>query len=242
MSDVPEPLALSIVIPAFNEEDNIEVVIRESVEVLSNLTPTWDIVVVDDVSTDATPEILDRLAQEIPQLTVIRNEENIGCHPSTLVGWPLCQGEYRYFIPSDRQIPPGEIMKFVNKAREGCDVVYSWRVKRADPLHRRILGRTYNLILRTLFGITVHDADSSSLLTRRAVESILPRLQLSSALLTTEILLEARRQGLKIGEVVIEHRPRIAGVARGFTWTEFCRMPLNFLNMLWWFWQQKLKR
>lgn len=233
--------SLSIVIPAYNEDENIEAVVRESLDVLQGMTDTFDIVVVDDCSTDATWPKLQALAQSIPQLNIIRNEANMGCHPSSLVGYRAATGEYRYFIPADRQIPAAEITKFLEKAREGCDIVYSWRQKRADPPHRLWISGFYNILLRLFFGIRVHDVDSSELLTRRAVEMILPKIRSDSAFITVEMLLEAQRQGLNIGEVIIEHRPRVAGVARGLNFKDISKVPMNFLKMLLWFWQQKLR-
>lgn len=232
---------LSIVIPSYNEEDNIEPVVQESLEVLQNLTSRFEIVVVDDHSSDGSWEKLQALAEKIPQLKIIRNEVNIGCHPSSLVGYWAAEGDYRYFIPADRQIPAAEITKFLEKAKSGCDIVYSWRQRRADPPHRLWVSGFYNILLRLFFGIRVHDVDSSELLTKKAVERILPKVRSDSAFITVEMLLEAQRQNLRIGEVIIEHRPRTAGVARGLNFKDISKVPMNFFNMLIWFWQQKLK-
>jgi glycosyltransferase involved in cell wall biosynthesis len=230
---------LSIIIPAFNEEENLEAVVRESLAVLQGLTDRFEIVVVDDCSADSSWEKLQLLAQEIPQLKPIRNAVNLGCHPSSLVGYRAAQGEYLYFIPADRQIPAAEITKFLAKAKEGCDLVYSWRQKRADPPHRLWVSGFYNLLLRFFFGIWVHDVDSSELLTRRAVETILPRIHSDSAFITVEMLLEAQKHGLKIGEVIIDHRPRVAGVARGLNFKDISKVPASFLKVLLWFWGRK---
>ena len=240
--DAAQDEYLSIVIPAFNESDNLAAVVQESLDVLQGLTQRFEIIVVDDCSTDDSWDKLQALAQEIPQLRPIRNEKNLGCHPSSLIGYQAAQGEYLYFSPADRQIPAAEISKFVAKAKTGCDVVYSWRQKRADPPHRLWISGCYNMLLRLFFGIRVHDVDSSELLTRRAVESLLPKVRSDSAFITVELLMEASRQGLAIGEVVIEHRPRVAGVARGINLHDLSKVPVQFLGMLWWFWQQRHKR
>lgn len=232
---------LSIIIPAYNEEDNIKVVVQESLETLQSLTDRFDIVVVDDASTDQTWPILQQLAREIPQLKIIRNSKNRGCHASTLVAYQAAEGDYQYFIPADRQIPAAEITKFLEKAKAGHDVVYSWRTHRADPPHRLWVSGFYNIMLRLLFGIRVHDVDSSELLTRKAVEQILPCIRSDSAFITVEILLETHRQGLGIGEVIIDHRPRVAGKARGLSFAEVSRVPMNFFRTLFWFWGQKFK-
>lgn len=230
---------LSIIIPAYNEEENLEAVVWESHGVLHNLTPRFEIIVVDDCSTDSSWEKLQTLSTRIPELRAIRNSVNIGCHPSSLAGYRAAQGDYRYFIPADRQIPAAEITRFLAKAKEGYDIVYSWRQQRADPPHRLWVSGFYNLLLRLFFGIRVHDVDSSELLTRRAVEQLLPQIHSDSAFITVEILLEAQRQGLRTGEVIIEHRPRVAGVARGLNLKDISRVPGDFLRILLWFWQQK---
>lgn len=232
---------LSIVIPSYNEEENLDAVVQESLNVLQGLTNRFEIIVVDDCSTDGSWQKLQALAQTIPELRPIRNEKNLGCHPSSLVGYQAAQGDFRYFIPADRQIPAAEITKFVAKAKEGCDVVYSWRQKRADPPHRLWISGCYNLLLRLFFGIRVHDVDSSELLTRKAVENILPKVRSDSAFITVEMLMEASRQGLGIGEVIIDHRPRVAGVARGINLHDLSKVPVQFLGMLWWFWKQRCK-
>lgn len=232
---------LSIVIPSYNEEDNLDAVVQESLDVLQGLTDRFEIIVVDDCSTDHSWQKLQSLSEKIPQLRPIRNEKNMGCHPSSLVGYQAAQGDYRYFIPADRQIPAAEITKFVAKAKAGCDIVYSWRQKRADPPHRLWISGFYNLLLRLFFGIRVHDVDSSELLTKRAVESVLPNIRSDSAFITVEMLMEANRQGLGIGEVVIEHRPRVAGVARGINLHDLSKVPVQFVKMLLWFWQKKFQ-
>jgi glycosyltransferase involved in cell wall biosynthesis len=232
---------LSIVIPSYNEEENLEAVVQESLNVLQSLTQRFEIIVVDDCSTDNSWQKLQHLSEKIPQLRPIRNEKNMGCHPSSLVGYQAAQGDYRYFIPADRQIPAAEITKFVAQAKSGCDIVYSWRQRRADPPHRLWISGCYNLLLRIFFGIRVHDVDSSELLTKRAVETILPKIRCDSAFITVEMLMEASRQGLGIGEVIIEHRPRVAGVARGINLHDLSKVPVQFLRMLLWFWKQRFQ-
>lgn len=230
---------LSIVIPAYNEEGNIEACVRESLAVLQPLGGAIDVVAVDDGSLDQTPQILDRLAKELPQLTVVHNNPNIGCHPSSLVGFKAAKGDYILFIPGDRQIPAEEFPKFLAKAKEGCDVVYSWRVNRADPLHRLWISGLYNIMMRVFFGVSVHDVDSSSMLTKKAVETLLPSIRSDSAFISVEILIAAAKHGLKIGEVEIAHRPRTSGVPKGVNPKDLCYVPLDFLSMLIWFWRQK---
>jgi glycosyltransferase involved in cell wall biosynthesis len=231
---------LSIVIPAYNEEANLRGVIAECLDTLRELTDRYEIIIVDDCSTDGSWPLLQELSRDIPELRPIRNPVNLGCHPASRVGYLAAEGDYRYFIPADRQIPAAEITRFLELAKAGCEVVYSWRQKRADPLHRLWISGFYNLLLRLFFRIRIHDVDSAELLTRHAVERLMPNISAESAFMTVELLLEAQRQNLAIGEVVISHRPRTAGIARGLNFKDIARVPADFLRVLWWFWHQKL--
>jgi glycosyltransferase involved in cell wall biosynthesis len=242
LSAVTDEDFLSIIIPAYNEIDNLEAVIQESINTLQTLTSRFEVIVVDDCSTDASWDFLQTRASKTPALHVIRNPKNIGCHPSSLVGFQAAQGDYRFFIPADRQIPAVEITKFLAQAKTGCDLVYSWRQHRADPPHRLWISGFYNLMLRFFFGIRVHDVDSAELLTRKAVDEIVPKLRSDSVFLTVEMLLETQRQGLSIGEVIIDHRPRVAGIARGLNVKDLSKAPIHFCKILWWFWQEKRKQ
>lgn len=231
--------SLSIVIPAYNEAENLPAIIKESFAALDKLSGLVDVVVIDDASNDESPEVLLALQRRYANLRVYRNLKNQGCHPSTLVGWPLADGDYRLFIPADGQIPPVELEKFLLKAIQGYDVIYSWRTERQDPWFRLLLNRCYNAIIHFFLKLPVHDVNSAALLSQDAVEMILPHISSDSAFITVEILLEAQRQGLKIAEVPIEHRPRVNGVARGINLKDLCFVPLNFTRMLFWcFWQQ----
>lgn len=240
LSPGEKPVFLSVIIPAYNEESNLEAVIQECLDVLPGLVPDFEIIVVDDCSTDGSWPLLQRLADEWPMLRPVRNAVNIGCHPASRVGYLAARGDYCYFIPADRQIPVAEVSHFLAKAQAGCDVVYSWRKQRADEPHRILISGFYNVLLRLFFQLRLHDVDSAELLTRRAVESILPNIRGESVFMTVEILLEAQRRHLPIGEVVIAHRPRVAGVARGLNLKDLSRVPGEFLRVLFWFWRQKM--
>ena len=226
---------VSVIVPAYNEAESLPTFLAEVRGVLSKSQYTWELLVLDDASQDETPTVLSELAPELPELRVIRNLQNLGCHPSTLVGFTEANGEYRVFVPGDGQIPASEIVVMLEAAQtQQVDVLYTWRVPRADPMHRRFIGWTYNQILKLFWRIGIHDADSASLLTSKAAESIVPKLNAHSALLTTEILLVARSLELPIGECQIKHRPRSAGVAKGMNFRDFSRLPGDMLKLLQW--------
>jgi glycosyltransferase involved in cell wall biosynthesis len=226
------PLSLSVVMPAFNEELNIDFMLAESVATLSALTDDWEIVVVDDASSDGTAERTRRFADTLPpeRLRLLRNARNRGCHPSELRGLLAARGEYRLFICSDRQILPREIHRFLPPLQAGADLVYSWRWPRVDPPHRRLIGRLYNVVERVVLGVDLHDSHSAMMVRRRAIEAVGSTISSDSALIPIELAVRARARGLRIEEVKIEHHPRIHGRATGINPKDVLKVPIDLLR------------
>jgi glycosyltransferase involved in cell wall biosynthesis len=228
-------MLVSVVIPAYNESATLPDFLAEVEQALASTGWSWEALVLDDASVDDTPAVLARLSSTMPQLRVIRNPHNLGCHPSTLIGFAQARGQLCVFVPGDGQIPASEIIVMVQAAQaQQVEVLYTWRVPRADPWHRRLIGWMYNQVLFACWRIGVHDADSASLLSRRAVQHIVPHLNAHSALLTTEILLVAQSQGLPLGECRIRHRPRTAGQAKGMNWRDLTRLPGDMMKLIQW--------
>jgi glycosyltransferase involved in cell wall biosynthesis len=223
---------ISLVIPAHNERDNLRPLISACAEALAPYEGAHEILMIDDGSADGSRELLAELARDEPRLRVIRHEpgQNIGCHPSELEGMRAARGERMLFLPADLQIHPRVLPAFIDAA-DSADVVASHRVSRADPLWRRGLARANNRLERALMGVNVHDAHSSMLLTRRAVEEVLPRVVSRSALIPAEILVRAKRAGLPIAEVDIEHHPRAAGRQTGAKPSEIVKVQLDLLRL-----------
>ena len=219
--------SVSIVMPAFNEEDNIEFMLAACVETLEELTEDWEIIVVDDASHDRTAQRAGGYAAPLPEgrVRVLRNPRNIGCHPSEILGLLAARGEYRLFISSDRQILPTELRKFLPAIRKGADLVYSWRLPRVDPLHRRLISKVYNLVERLMLGISLHDTHSAVLARRRVVEAVGPELVSHSAAIPAELAVRALAHGFRIDEVVIEHHPRTRGTPTGINLRDVMRVP-----------------
>lgn len=212
---------ISLVIPAFNERANIGPLVDQCLAALAAYRGSHEIILIDDGGSDGTGDRIRELAASVPEVRAVHHEpgRNIGCHPSELEGLKLARGELALFLPADLQILPSELPKFV-AAADGADIVASHRVARADPLWRRALSTANNLVERALIGVEVHDAHSSMLLNRRALDLVVPRVRSRSALIPAEILLRAREHGLSVSEVEIDHHPRAAGRQTGATLKE----------------------
>ena len=223
---------VTLVIPAFNERENLPPLVAACRAALDGYEGSHEIVLIDDGSTDGSSGLIDDLIRQLEILRPIRHPpgQNIGCHPSELEGLKVARGDVALFLPADLQIHPSVLPAFV-EASAGADVVASRRVLRADARWRRHLSAVNNRVERRLLGVDVHDAHSSMLLTRKAIDAVVPRIVSRSALIPAEILVRAARLGLSIGEIDVEHRPRTAGTQTGARLAEILAVQVDLLRL-----------
>jgi glycosyltransferase involved in cell wall biosynthesis len=225
------PGSLSLVLPAHNEAENIEVVVQRALEVLPVYTDDFEVIVVNDGSRDATPAIIDRLAQENPHVKPIHHQRNRGYGGALTSGFRASTGDYVMFMDADRQFDIadlGLLAPFVRK----FDIVAGFRMERNDPLHRRVFAEIFNVTVRILFGVHLRDIDCAFKIFRgdllRSIDLTAP-----GALINTEIQAKARRQGATLEQVGVHHYPRVAGEATGGSPKVILRAMGETLK-LWW--------
>jgi glycosyltransferase involved in cell wall biosynthesis len=225
-------LNISLVIPAYNEAENLTALVDACEDALQPYEGSHEILVIEDGSTDSGPALLTRLEQERPLLRSIRHERgrNIGCHPSELEGLKAARGDVALFLPADLQVHPSSLPRFLQGA-ERADVVASRRLARADNVFRRFLARANNVVERLVIGVDVHDAHSAMLVNRQALEEVVPLVRSRSALIPAELLYRAKQRGLRITEVDVEHFPRRAGRQTGAKFTEILKVQLDLLQL-----------
>lgn len=205
-------VSVSIVIPAYNEEETIESVVDLSFKVLKKTTPNHEVVVVDDASKDQTPEILKKLQEKYKKLRVIRNRKNLGIGKSLKVLYQAAEKEFLFLLPADNQARATELPKFLRKAKD-FDLVCGWAEKTGYPFHRKMLTYFYNLFLRVLLKTGVKNADSIKLIKSKILEVI--DLESNSGFVDAELITKARKHDFNITELPIKLYPRIAGKASG---------------------------
>ena len=203
------PRGLSIVLPAFNEEDNIQTAIERCFAVLNKLGGSHEVIVVIDGSTDRTAEICRRLADNNPRLKLIEFERNRGYGVALRTGFLSAKYGYVFYTDSDNQFDVSEL-KYLLPIIDSYDLVAGFRVYRYDRPLRLFLSWGYNLLIRFIFRIRLHDIDCSFKLFRREIFDHL-QLESSDFFIDTEIILKAKRLGYHINEVGIRHYPRMAG-------------------------------
>jgi polyisoprenyl-phosphate glycosyltransferase len=213
-------LFLSVAMGAFNEEASIEGVILKHVEMLQELqprVPRWEIVCVDDGSTDGTPQILDRLQSRLPELRVIRHQSNQGIAATQVHLYREVRGTHIYFTGSDGQWPPENLPRMLGFALAGADLVVGVRENRREVynLRRQFVSFAFNLLPQLLLGVKTGDAGSVKL--GRKELFTLPVVS-RSPFAEAERILQAHRSGYKVDFVPIRFHNRSGGKAKGVSW------------------------
>ena len=205
------PGRLSIVMPAFNEEEIITRSVEELADKVLARFDDGELIVVDDCSRDRTWEILLDLQQRIPALVPLRNPQNRGHGPSLLRGLRAARCQYIFTLDSDYQLPPDEFWKLFPAITEH-DIVTGLRHNRQDPPYRKVLSRTVNLTARWLFACNLQDLNIPfKLFHQEALKTILDELPENCLTPSIFIMLAASGMGFSVCQVPVHHLPRTTG-------------------------------
>jgi glycosyltransferase involved in cell wall biosynthesis len=208
------PPLLSIVIPAYDEEPNVEACYRELVDVLVPLGQPFEVLFVDDGSTDGTFAILARLAAADGRIRALRLRKNAGQTAALAAGFRAARGDVVVTLDADLQNDPRDIPTLLG-ALAGCDAVWGWRVDRQDPWTKRVASRTANAVRQHFTRDGVHDTGCPLKVFRRAA---LDRLILYRGMHRFLAAL-LRMEGFRVREVPVRHRPRHAGRSKYGNWS-----------------------
>ncbi len=230
--------SLSVIVPIYNEAGNVALLHQELVRVLTPLPHTWEIIFVDDGSTDATL----KKSQELRPLKLVALRKNYGQTAAFDAGFKNATGDIFVTMDGDLQNDPADIIKLLAKIEEGFDVVSGWRKNRKDTWSKKITSRVANQLRKFFFNDTIHDSGCALKAYRR---ECFEEVDLYGEMHRFIPAILAER-GFKITEVVVNHRPRIHGsskygnVIRGFKslvdmifvsfWTRYSARSLHILG------------
>ena len=213
MEPAPPSLSISIVLPAFNEEANIEQAVAEATSTAERLFEEHEVIVVDDGSSDGTAAVVRRLAADDPRVRLIGHGRNRGYGEALRTGFLASRLDYVFFTDADLQFDMDELEGFLPYAGT-VDVVAGYRVNRQDTAVRRAMGYGWNVLVRMLFYVPVRDIDCAfKLFDRRVLNEV--DIESVGAMVNTELMVKLGRRGASVVEVGVHHRPRRAGEARG---------------------------
>jgi 1,2-diacylglycerol 3-alpha-glucosyltransferase len=223
---------ISIILPAYNEEDNIAKAVEQAVHCVKALFQDWEVIVVNDGSQDKTGEIIDGLSEQNERVIALHHSSNQGYGAALKTGILQACQELIFFCDSDLQFHLSELVLALIWI-EQYDLVIGYRAKRQDPWHRRLNALGWKALVRLLLGLQARDIDCAFKLFRSAVFSAI-KIDAVGAMVNTDILVQAMRMGFKIKEVPVTHFPRLQGQQTGAN----IRVVLRAFKELFWLYRK----
>jgi glycosyltransferase involved in cell wall biosynthesis len=225
------PAGLSVFFPAYNDSGTIASMVIRSVKAASELTPDFEIIVVDDGSADSTAEIADELARTYPQVRAIHHPTNRDYGAALQTGFRSATKQLIFYTDGDAQYDPAEMSLLWARMTPDADLVNGYKISRADPLHRIIIGRIYHYIVSVLFGLKLRDVDCDFRLMRRSIFERI-NLEKTSGIICVEMMKKIQDAGFRIVEVPVHHYHRAFGRSEFFNFRRLFRTGRDLL-ILW---------
>jgi glycosyltransferase involved in cell wall biosynthesis len=213
---------VSVVVPARNEEATVGTFVERTAKAFAQLGRSWELLYVDDGSTDATAAVVEAAGAAEPRVRLVRQRRNLGLTEALNRGFREARGELIVFLPADLESDPEvDIPLLLGKLDEGYDVVAGWRQGRRDG--KRFASRAANFTCRLLFGLDVHDMNWIKAFRREVTDALALRSSWHRY-----ILVMAQSEGFRIGEVKVPYKPREQGRSK----FGFSRLPVSFLDVV----------
>ena len=220
-------MELSIVIPVYNEEENVEPLVQEIKSAVEQLGKGYEIVIVDDGSTDGTFEVLARLHEREAHLRVVRLKRNFGQTAALAAGLAHCEGKIIVTMDGDGQNDPADIPALLAELDKGNDLVTGWRFSRQDSfISRRLPSRIANRLISWTTQVKVHDYGC----TLKAMHSDVAKNLKLYGEMHRFIPAIAHERGARIAELKVHHRPRLRGTSK-YAVTRTLRVVLDLLTV-----------
>ncbi len=206
-------LSISVVLPAFNEADNIVASIQRATDVLEQRQADFEIIVVDDGSSDSTRRLVDAVSARDRRVRCLHHPRNRGYGAALRTGLLAGVKELVFFTDADLQFDLAEIDKLLDHAQQ-FDIIAGYRAQRRDPLPRKVNAWAWGQLVDVLFDLRVRDIDCAfKVFHRRVLEAI--DIRSVGAFVNSEILVRARASGFTVKQVPVTHYARIAGEQSG---------------------------
>jgi glycosyltransferase involved in cell wall biosynthesis len=214
----PAVEAISAFFPCYNDDVTIASMVNLAVKTLDRVGVDGEVIVINDGSTDSSASVLAELGAREPLLRTITHERNSGYGAVLLTGFGAAGKQWVFYTDGDAQYDPTELELLVAQASDDVDVVQGYKLRRADGLVRRIVGRVYHRFVATAFGLRIRDTDCDFRLIRRAMLDKV-ELQHTTGVICVELVRKLQDAGAVFTEVGVHHYRRVSGRS------EFFRIP-----------------
>ncbi len=224
--------SLSIVLPVFNEEGNIHPLFEEIKNVMTRLGNTWEIIYVDDASTDFSTKKIRELMQDNANIQLLEFVKNCGQSAAFCAGFAAAKHELIITMDADMQNDPADIPKMLELFDQGNDMVIGWRHKRKDTSSKRLASKIGNAFRKALTKDSVHDTGCSLKIMRASMAKKLP-LQFKGMHRFLVSLMQM--ENAKVAEIPVNHRDRFSGISKYNTWARGIAASQDLLVVNWFF-------
>jgi glycosyltransferase involved in cell wall biosynthesis len=234
LPDVPSPDGekrpeVTVGIPAYNEKECLEAVVRNGRDVMTRLGVSYEILIIDDGSTDGTAALAEELSSRWPEVRVVHHPENRSFSGAIRSLHLNSRGRWLFLVPADGQVDVGEIKQFL-EVRENVDVVLGYRLTKPDRWHRRMNSFLFKLLTRLLFGFRFREISNCKLYKVDQLRELTVLSQPGTATIEPEVIYRLRCRGAKFAEVPYELLPRQGGTAKG---AKLSMIAKTFLSIFW---------
>jgi len=223
---------ISAFFPAYNDGGTIASMVLAAILVLQSLTDDYEVIVVNDGSSDYTKDILDELERRYEKVRVIHHERNKGYGGALRTGFATASKDFIFYTDGDAQYDVRDLPSLWEQMRDGVDLVQGYKISRSDPLHRVIIGRTYHWLAKLAFGLRLKDVDCDFRLMRRSIFDKV-HLKSDSGVICVEMMKKIQDAGFRITEVPVHHYHRAYGRSQFFNFRRIFRVARD-LSQLWW--------
>jgi len=224
------PVGLTVFFPAYNDGGTIASLVIAAVQTARRLTSDFEVLVINDGSTDSTAEVVDELARIYPQVRAIHHEKNRGYGGALRTGFASASKDWIFYTDGDAQYDPREVTRLWEKKSDSVDLVNGYKISRSDPLHRIVVGRVYHHTVKLLFGLKVRDVDCDFRLIRRRVFDTVT-LEKSSGVICLEMMKKFTDAGFSIVEVPVHHYHRAHGKSQFFNFPRLARTAVDVFRL-----------
>jgi len=214
-SERARPPGVSMFFPAYNDGGTIASLVIRAVQTASRLTPDFEVIVVNDGSTDSTRDVADELARTYPQVRVIHHAKNCGYGGALRTGFAAATKDLIAYTDGDAQYDPGELDVLWRRLTPSTDVVTGYKISRSDPWYRIAIGRIYHYTVKCMFRLRVRDVDCDFRLMRREVFDRV-RLERDTGVICLELMRKIQDAGFVVAEVPVHHYHRTHGRSQFF--------------------------
>jgi glycosyltransferase involved in cell wall biosynthesis len=225
-----KPIGLSVFFPAYNDSGTIASLVIAAVQTAGTLTPDFEVLVINDGSSDGTAQVIDELARLYPRVRAIHHPQNRGYGGALRTGFSSATKDLIFYTDGDAQYDPREMTRLWEKMGPGVDLVNGYKISRSDPLHRIVIGRIYHHTVKMLFGLKVRDVDCDFRLMRRSIFDRV-RLEKSSGVICLEMMKKITDAGFAIVEVPVHHYHRAHGKSQFFNFRRLARTAVDVFKL-----------